>query len=143
MKQYIIFLILIVSTYSIAEETYKDLWKEYNRFYQQSKPKSALKIANKIYQKGKKENNAVQTYRSILKKGIYFRNEEDTYLKKYKLYCEEIKKSEPPLRSLLEYEAGLALDDLWNKNESNTGMKKITTYFQKTLISIFQLIVQN
>ena len=62
MKKLTTTLIMIIafSSFSNAQDSFKDLWLQVDRFEKDNLPKSALKIVEDIYAKADTQNNAPQ-----------------------------------------------------------------------------------
>lgn len=90
-------------TYTSPKENYAVSWKEIEKYKKEGKPKSALKIAEDIYAKAKKANNAPQQIKAALHI-LKFREqfEEDAMQKGIKWLEEETDKAAFPAKPIMQ-----------------------------------------
>ena len=105
MKKLTTTLIMIIafSSFSNAQDSFKDLWLQVDRFEKDNLPKSALKIVEDIYAKADTQNNAPQLIKTLFYKSKYSLTlEEDAQLIIIDNFKKHIAKSEFPTRNVLE-----------------------------------------
>ncbi len=151
----ILFLALFGFNSNESNDSYEALWSQVIVFEQQRKPKSALDIVEKIYQKAVKEDNRIQRTKAVTFKGKFIlQTEENAYQALVKLFKEEIELSPSPTKQiLLSVEATLYLQyyqqNLYKINQrkriegfeennpetwpSNTFEEKISTNFLRSI----------
>ena len=96
-------MILLFSTISNAQNSFKDLWFTVEKFEIDNLPKSALEIVDKIYIKAEKESNSPQIIKSLFYKSKFSLTlEEDAQLKVINSFKKHISKSEFPTKNILE-----------------------------------------
>ncbi|WP_165732571.1 alpha-2-macroglobulin [Polaribacter sp. 20A6] len=119
MKKLTTTLIMIIafSSFSNAQDAFKDLWLQVDRFEKDNLPKSALKIVEDIYAKADKQNNAAQLIKTLFYKSKYSLTlEEDAQLIIIDNFKKHIAKSEFPTRNVLENVLGNLYWQYFNEN---------------------------
>ncbi|AUC20771.1 alpha-2-macroglobulin [Polaribacter sejongensis] len=119
MKKLTTTLIMIIafSSFSNAQDAFKDLWLQVDRFEKDNLPKSALKIVKDIYAKADKQNNAAQLIKTLFYKSKYSLTlEEDAQLSIIDNFKKHIAKSEFPTRNVLENILGNLYWQYFNEN---------------------------
>ncbi|WBX71882.1 alpha-2-macroglobulin family protein [Tenacibaculum retecalamus] len=104
MKKITPFLLLILFSSIIhAQENYKNLWDEVQKFEKDNLPKSALKVVNIIYAKAEVAKNSPQIIKALFYKSKFSLTlEEDAQLKIINQFKEQIDKSSFPTKNVLE-----------------------------------------
>ncbi|MBA6155612.1 alpha-2-macroglobulin [Tenacibaculum sp. S7007] len=98
-----ILLMILFSTLLNAQENYKGLWGQVQKFEAENLPKSALKVVNTIYEKAEKSNNSPQIIKSLLHKSKFSLTlEENAQLKIINQFKEQIDKNSFPTKNILE-----------------------------------------
>ncbi len=98
-----ILLMILFSTLLNAQENYKGLWDQVQKFETKNLPKSALKVVNTIYNKAEKSNNSPQIIKSLLYKSKFSLTlEENAQLKIINQFKEQIDKNSFPTKNILE-----------------------------------------
>ncbi|WP_405606787.1 carboxypeptidase-like regulatory domain-containing protein [Polaribacter sp. Asnod1-A03] len=96
-------IVLLFSTISNAQDSYKDLWIQVESLEIENLPKSALEIVDKIYTKANKEANSPQVIKSLFYQSKFSLTlEEDAQLKIIHSFKKHISTSEFPTRNILE-----------------------------------------
>ncbi|MCG1035729.1 alpha-2-macroglobulin family protein [Polaribacter sargassicola] len=96
-------LILSVSNFSNAQDSFKNLWLQVESLEIENLPKSALEIVDKIYTKAEKENNSAQIIKSLFYQSKFSLTlEENAKLKIIHNFKKHIEKSNFPTRNVLE-----------------------------------------
>ncbi|WP_218598426.1 alpha-2-macroglobulin [Polaribacter sp. NJDZ03] len=119
MKKLTTTLIMIIafSSFSNAQDAFKDLWLQVDRFEKDNLPKSALEIVDKIYAKADKEENSPQLIKTLFYKSKYSLTlEEDAQLIIIDNFKKHIAKSEFPTRNVLENILGNLYWQYFNEN---------------------------
>ncbi|MDO6813097.1 alpha-2-macroglobulin family protein [Tenacibaculum soleae] len=104
MKKFTPFLLLILfSSLVNAQDNYKNLWDEVQKFEKDNLPKSALKVVNIIYAKAEATKNSPQIIKALFYKSKFSLTlEEDAQLKIINQFKEQIDKSSFPTKNILE-----------------------------------------
>jgi len=152
----LLFMITLFSTTLKAQDNYKNIWEEVQKFEKQNLPKSALKVVNTIYAKAEVAKNSPQIIKSLFYKSKYSLTlEEDAQLKIINQFKEHINTSRFPTKNILEnilanlywqyfnenrwkFYQRTKTSDKVNKNDFrtwdlNTLFAEIHTYYQKSL----------
>jgi len=117
MKYAILILILMVSFPAFPQKTYDPEWKQADSLSNLGQPRSALEIADKIYQETRAENNTAQflkasIYRMALKAGF----EEDYIEKDIREVESELTTARGPVKNILH---SVLAELYWRFYESN------------------------
>ncbi|WP_275315178.1 MG2 domain-containing protein [Tenacibaculum bernardetii] len=98
-----ILLLILFSSVIHAQENYKNLWDEVQKFEKDNLPKSALKVVNIIYAKAEATKNSPQIIKALFYKSKFSLTlEEDAQLKIINQFKEQIAKSSFPTKNVLE-----------------------------------------
>ncbi|SNR77759.1 alpha-2-macroglobulin family protein [Lutibacter flavus] len=98
-----IFLFSNISNAQNIFNDYEKYWKEVENFEKENLPKSALKIAENIYKKAKKDNNTPQIIKTLMYQSRFALTlEEDAQLNIIDSFKSEISSSEFPTKNILE-----------------------------------------
>ena len=104
MKKLFFTLIAIsITSFGNAQKTYDSLWENVYKHEINALPKSANEAVEVIYAKAKKEENSVQTIKSLIYKSKFMLTlEEDAQLKIIQQLNSEIKQAKVPTKNILE-----------------------------------------
>ncbi|WP_341220917.1 alpha-2-macroglobulin family protein [Polaribacter atrinae] len=96
-------MIIAFSSFSNAQDSFKELWLEVETHEKANLPKSALKVVENIYAKADTQNNAPQIIKALFYKSKYSLTlEENAQLSIIESFKKQITKSEFPTRNVLE-----------------------------------------
>lgn len=96
---------------------YRQLWGQVEDFKKQGRPKSALEIVDRIYEKAKKEKHAAEFIKALVHKLNFIQQvEEDAFAKINKLLAEELKQAAFPVKQVLH---SMAAEQYWNYYQQN------------------------
>ncbi|MGJ8743580.1 carboxypeptidase-like regulatory domain-containing protein [Polaribacter sp.] len=114
---FILTMTLLFSSLTNAQDNYKQLWLEVERFEVDNLPKSALKIVDKIYLKAEDDKNSVQIIKSLFYKSKFsLILEEDAQLKVISEFKKHIAESSIPTKNVLENVLGNLYWQYFNQN---------------------------
>ncbi|WP_370408231.1 alpha-2-macroglobulin [Tenacibaculum dicentrarchi] len=99
----LLFMIIFFATTLNAQENYKGLWEEVQKFEKENLPKSALKVVENIYAKADASKNSPQIIKTLFYKSKFSLTlEEDAQLKIINQFKIHIDKSSFPTKNVLE-----------------------------------------
>ncbi|UAM98458.1 carboxypeptidase-like regulatory domain-containing protein [Polaribacter litorisediminis] len=102
-KSLVTCLIILFSLSTKAQNNFDNLWTQLEKLEVENLPKSALKIADDIYEKASKEHNSPQIIKALFYKSKFSLTlEEDAQLKVIHSFKEQISKSDFPTKNVLQ-----------------------------------------